>query len=127
MLNIGERLREERERLGFNQADFGALSMVTKTTQFNYESGKRMPDAAYLSAIAAAGADVQYIISGIRSAPPALGTEEVRKGYAVDVLNKEEQALLDNYRHCQPEGKAAIKAVGVAVAKSGGVKKGRRA
>lgn len=64
MGNIGERLREERERLGTNQTDFGALAGVTKKTQMNYETGKRHPDAAYLQLIAEKGVDVLYVVTG---------------------------------------------------------------
>lgn len=66
MLNIGERLREERVRLGFNQADFAALAGVAKTSQFNYEKGERSPDAAYLAAVSTKGVDILYVVTGER-------------------------------------------------------------
>lgn len=66
MLNIGERLREERVRLGFNQADFAAIAGVAKTSQFNYEKGDRSPDADYLAAVAGKGADILYVVTGER-------------------------------------------------------------
>lgn len=75
-MQLGERLREERERLGYNQADFAALAGATRKTQFNYETGERSPDANYLLAIGAAGADVQYIVMGMRSAQ-ALSRDEI--------------------------------------------------
>lgn len=108
MLNIGDRLREERERLGLNQADFGALSDVAKTSQFNYESGKRMPDAAYLAAIAANGADVLYILTGQRMGAVS--------NAPTPALKPDEAALLDNYRHSPPEAQAAIKATSALLA-----------
>lgn len=59
------RLREERKRLGFNQEQFAALTNVaTRQSQSNYEKSLRSPDAEYLAAIATAGADVAYIITG---------------------------------------------------------------
>ncbi len=67
-MQLGDRLREERKRLGFNQADFGALAEVSRKTQFNYESGLSSPDARYLACIEKAGADVVYIQTGVRSA-----------------------------------------------------------
>lgn len=67
MLEFSKRLREERKRLKLNQNDFGALSGVTLDTQSNYETGKRNPDSAYLSAIAKHGVDVGYILTGVRS------------------------------------------------------------
>lgn len=66
-VRIGERLKEERERLGMNQADFAALAGASKRAQVRYESGERNPDAEYLAGIAAAGADVQYIVTGKRA------------------------------------------------------------
>ncbi len=66
-MNFFERLREERERLGFSQTAFGEIGGVKKLAQMNYEKGERKPDMEYLAAIANAGADVQYIITGVRS------------------------------------------------------------
>lgn len=64
MSSIGERLREERERLGFNQTAFGAIGGVQKQAQLKYEKGERFPGADYLAAVAKVGADVQYIVTG---------------------------------------------------------------
>lgn len=74
-LNIGERLKEERERLCFTQPAFGAIGGVKKLAQLNYEKGERFPGADYLAAIAKVGADVQYIVTGIRC-PDALSDDE---------------------------------------------------
>ena len=70
MLKIGERLKEERVRLGFNQADFAAFAGVAKTSQFNYEKGERSPDAGYLAAVAEQGVDVLYVVTGERKPRP---------------------------------------------------------
>lgn len=67
MSSIGDRLREEREQLGFNQTAFGAVGGVQKQAQLRYEKGERFPGADYLAAVARVGADVQYIVTGIRS------------------------------------------------------------
>lgn len=64
MVSFCERLRAERTRLGLNQTDFAALAGVTKKTQMLYEAGERVPDANYLAAIAEAGADVYFTITG---------------------------------------------------------------
>lgn len=63
-LNIGGRIREERERLGFTQPAFGAVGGVQKLAQLKYEKGERFPGADYLAAVAKVGADVQYIVTG---------------------------------------------------------------
>jgi len=64
--NIGVRLRDERLRLGMTQTAFGEAGGVTQKTQWLYEADKRKPDSDYLSAIAAAGADVLYILTARR-------------------------------------------------------------
>lgn len=67
MSTIGERLREERERLGLSQAQFAATGGVQKRAQINYEADERSPDAQYLAAVSSIGADVLYILIGERS------------------------------------------------------------
>lgn len=67
MSTIGERIREERQRLEKSQEDFGAIGHVTRRTQVNYESGERTPDAEYLAAVAAEGVDVAFVLTGVRS------------------------------------------------------------
>lgn len=67
MNDLGDRLREERERLGLSQAAFGELAGVKKNAQFNYEAGNRSPDGQYLSAVAKHGVDVLYVVTGQRT------------------------------------------------------------
>lgn len=56
--------------------------------------------ASFFAGLAAAGADVQYILTGIRSGNLA----------GAVVLDREEEALLDNYRNIEDkEDKEAIK------------------
>ena len=64
---LHERLKQERHRLEYNQEVMAQKGGVKRRAQINYESGVRCPDGHYLSAIAAAGADVQYILTGERS------------------------------------------------------------
>ena len=103
-MHIGDRLREERERLKLNQTDFAGLSGASLRSQIDWESGKSFPNAKVLAAIAAAGADAQYILTGIRS--PAI-VSETSAHYAP--LSPRETALLDNYRHiADEEGKRFV-------------------
>lgn len=67
MSSFSIRLREERERLGLTQPDFGALGGVGKQSQINYESGKRLPDVSYLTALGGHGVDVAYLLTGVES------------------------------------------------------------
>ncbi|ROQ62192.1 transcriptional regulator with XRE-family HTH domain [Pseudomonas protegens] len=108
MLNIGERLKEERARLGFNQAEFAAFAGVAKTSQFNYEKGERSPDAAYLAAIAEKGVDVLYVVTGDRRPVPA------------DSISAGELLLLDYYRLMTHDDKQALVRMAYALAKTPG-------
>lgn len=66
MDSVGYRLREERGRLELSQTELGEIAGIAKNTQMLYESDKRSPKADYLSAVAEAGVDVQYVITGER-------------------------------------------------------------
>ncbi|WP_227510923.1 XRE family transcriptional regulator [Acinetobacter bereziniae] len=65
-MTIGQRLREERERLGFTQPSFAEIAGTTKKSQIDYEKDLTQPKANYLASIAEAGADINYIITGER-------------------------------------------------------------
>lgn len=91
-MTIGKRLKDERKRLGYNQTDFSALGGVQISAQVNYENDRRYPDTAYLAAIAVAGADVLYILTGEIS-----GT----------ALTPDERQLLELFRAAPLTGKMA--------------------
>jgi len=65
-VGIGDRLKEERERLGFSQTEFSAVAGASKNSQYNYEKGDRSPDANYLAAVADKGVDILYVVTGER-------------------------------------------------------------
>lgn len=90
-MTIGERLKEERLRLGLSQTELGAAGGKGKTTQINYEKGAGSPDAEYLAAAAEKGVDVLYVVTGRR-------TPE-----AANSFNGDEIDLVEHYRQL-PEG-----------------------
>lgn len=67
MTTTGQRLREERERLGLSQSALALIAGVGKSTQINYEGDKRRPDSDYLEAVADSGVDVLYVVTGGRA------------------------------------------------------------
>lgn len=87
---IGDRIKEERERLGLSQPKFGELAGAAKRTVIDWEKGVSGPTAFQLAAIASAGADVLYIVTGDRDGP------------APEVLTADERVLLDGYRALDP-------------------------
>ncbi|MNJ42055.1 Helix-turn-helix domain protein [compost metagenome] len=104
-MGIGERLKEERERLGLNQTDFAALAGASKNTQYNYEKGERSPDANYLCAAASQGVDVLYVITGIRTPQ------------ATDSITAEEAGFLQIYRCVAESDRALLARTATALAK----------
>jgi len=103
---VPDRLREERSRLGLSQAALADACAVTRETWSRYESGKLAPGMEVLAALAGAGVDVLYILTGSRSfAPP-------------DPLSPRARALLDNYEHSDEEAQRTIERVAVLGSKS---------
>ena len=119
MPEICDRLREVREALGLSQQALAERCGITARSQRNYESGERLPDAGYLAAIAAAGADVLYILTGQRtggaSAPPP--PRAVSEG---------DRILLDNFHAAPAQVQAGVKTTLGAFAPGGGARRGKQ-
>jgi transcriptional regulator with XRE-family HTH domain len=105
LLTIGERLKEERLRLGMNQPDFAGIGGVGKNTQINYEKDERSPDADYLAEIGKAGVDLMYVLTGQRSLAVAEG------------LAPDETALLERYRTLTDEDRQTLDRVSLGLVK----------
>lgn len=95
-MTIGQRLKEERVRLGLTQSAIAEEAQITKNTQINYEKDARSPDATYLAAVAGLGVDVLYVLTGQR-------TPAMEEG-----LTAREKAVLDNFRALPEEDKSAV-------------------
>ncbi|SDG56269.1 helix-turn-helix domain-containing protein [Propionivibrio dicarboxylicus] len=98
---FGRRLREERERLGFTQAQFAEAAGVQRLAQGQYESESRSPTVRFLSAIGNSGIDLNYVLFG-RKSPPA--AEEQRS------LEKRVFELVEKYAQGQPDGRLGAEA-----------------
>ena len=64
---LGERLRTERERLGWTQDEMAAHGEVSCPSQKLYEYGKRFPSLHYLYRVSEAGADAVFLLCGERT------------------------------------------------------------
>lgn len=62
---IGARLRSERERLGFTQAEIAQKISIHRNTQARYERGERDFDGNYLDSIRRLGVDLSLVLHGI--------------------------------------------------------------
>ncbi len=104
-VSIGARLREVRESMGLSQTEFAEIAAkagvpgATRQSQAKYEKGMAAPSSGYLAAIAAAGADVLYILTGQKNSV----VSEL-------LLTRRQAALLDNYDHTDEAGKKIIEA-----------------
>ena len=81
---FGERLKEERKRLGLTQPELAAISDSAKRTVVDWEKEKSSPNAKQLTSMSESGVDVSYLITGIRTQPVELPSDEA--------------LLLDSYR-----------------------------
>nr|VFK14987.1 MAG: DNA-binding transcriptional regulator, XRE-family HTH domain [Candidatus Kentron sp. LPFa] len=73
-----DRIRTERKRLRYTQSELAAIGGVSTKTQANYEKGVHEPTGSYLAAIARAGADIGYILTGARDPGIPETPEETR-------------------------------------------------
>ena len=112
-MNLNERIKEERERLGYSQTAFAALAEASKHSQINWEKGVGTPTAAVLAAWAAHGLDVLYVVTGQRmgGAPMAPVAEPTQQ------LSRRALAVAQNYEATSEEGKKIIEAAAFAAAK----------
>lgn len=94
-MDIAERLKAERERLGMSQTAFGQVGDAGKTTVIAWERGTAFPNAAFLARVAELGVDVRYVITGSRDYVPPLP------------LKPDEQVLLDYYRAASRDVRSA--------------------
>lgn len=120
-MNLHERLKEERERLGHSQTAFAALAGASKHAQINWEKGAASPNAAALAAWADAGLDVLYVVTGQRTggASAPVPARAVSEG---------DRILLDNFHAAPPQVQAGVKtALGAFAAEGAGKRKPRAA
>lgn len=101
-IEIGARLKEERERLGMTQQDFAALGGASKRSQIEWEKGGQVPNAEFLAALDTRGVDVLYIVTGRRDEAEQLDAELQRMADAWETLDR---ALAHVGRTLSPEKK----------------------
>jgi len=111
IVDIGQRLKKERVRLGKTQAELADELGIAKKSQTNYELGNASPSAVYLARAALAGIDVAYVLTGTHSPGSASAGDEAE--------------LLRRFREASPELQAAtLRTLGAGA--SPGAKEGSR-
>ena len=95
-MSVGNRLKEERKRLGLTQEAIGLACGVAKRTQILFEQDAHVPGGAYFAAADELGMDVTYVLVGRR-----------------DRLTEADADLLDSWRNASaPARAAALAALG---------------
>lgn len=64
--HIGERLKEQRAKLGLSQVAFSDACGVNRGTLATWEKGEQTPTAAVLSVMNGLGIDTSYVVTGQR-------------------------------------------------------------
>lgn len=96
---VGDRLREERERLGMNQTDFGTQLGVSRGTQKNYELGANSLDLKYVASLVKHNVDAGYVLTGNRSL--STGQE----------LSAAETELVEQFRCLPPDDQKTVRRI----------------
>ncbi|CDG96495.1 Transcriptional regulator, XRE family [Xenorhabdus bovienii str. puntauvense] len=103
-MQVCDRLRIERDKLGLTQSEMAKACGVAFRTYCDYEAGKTEPKASFFSQISELGADVMFILTGHRVAQGEISIEE--------------QKLIENYRAMNEESRLNMQAVGSVFAQS---------
>lgn len=78
---IGQRLLEERGRLGLTQQALADAIGAPRVSFVKYEAGQSSPAAETLVSLELAGVDVRYVLTGLRQAPNGVDRERFRRAY----------------------------------------------
>ena len=121
---IAARLFSERKRLGFKSAlSFSDSLSLPNNTYSGWEAGRSVPKADDLADMAAAGLDVQYLVSGQRSLVSCVPDDVVRipvmqdepsagNGAAADGLSQQESTIYMSSKSVRSDGGAITGACG---------------
>ncbi|AQZ99608.1 XRE family transcriptional regulator [Comamonas kerstersii] len=96
--SYGDRLREERIRIGLQQLDLADSCTVSRRTLSSWENGEATPNAPALAVMAGLGIDVLYVVTGQRA------------GESEATLAPAERALLQAWRDSDEKGRALLSA-----------------
>ena len=100
--SFGERLKAERTRLGLSQAAFAKAGGVRRATQHFYENDVRTPDIRYLESIQAAGANIEFLVLGRRTASPSADTVTLRYEVIASAYRAVEEFAEDEFGNKWP-------------------------
>lgn len=104
-MSLGERLKEERKRLGFSQSEFAEMVGASYKSQLRWEKDDSAPGADALGVWAGIGLDVLYVVTGQRS-------DNVTLQKNIPRMSPEKQELMDAFDDMSPDQRRAILEIG---------------
>ena len=81
LLNLGERLRAERKRIGATQAALADMGGIKRNALVKYEKGENSPTVEFLYRLAENGLDVAYVLTGARIEYSLRPNEQILLGF----------------------------------------------
>lgn len=101
--------------MGKTQEELAAACGTSRKTIGNIERDVHAPGAEILSVLARLGADIQYILTGVRSANLDKVAEEAgtynKEPQGGRGLSREEEVLIEKYRRLKPSDRTRAQAV----------------
>ena len=123
---VGKRIKELREKRGISRAVMAHALDIRESKIQDIERGKQKVPSDLLTQLSKYfDVDIEYILTGARSknldhVAEEAGTYKAEKG--AGALSREEEVLVDKYRHLKPGDRTRAQAL-VDVLASAGVKK----
>lgn len=115
LLEVGQRLAAERERLGLTQVALCERIQLTREMWSRYERGHSAISRGALAKFAVLGADTEFIQTGLRNpaAPPTEQTIQnalatLQAALACQPMTDEEREMLTGFRIATPEQRAML-------------------
>lgn len=113
--SVGERLKEERKRLGMSQSEFAEIGGVKKLAQLKYEKGERSPSYTYIENLRKnRDINVDYILTSVRDGKDLNLGDYLDHGTALirDIVFEVEKLLVSKPEiELSPIGKAGVVAI----------------
>ena len=114
-----ERLREERDALGFTQEAMAEKAGISKRSYCAYEAGETAPSAKLLAALALMGVDGAYLLTGQRAGGASAPTPP-------RAVSEGDRILLDNFHAAPAQVQAGVKTALGAFAPGGSARRGKQ-
>ncbi|OOF82504.1 hypothetical protein BKG93_11225 [Rodentibacter ratti] len=97
--SYGERLKEERLKLGFSQTVLAERAEMAYNTYSNYERGTRSPDTDALIKLYILGVDIYYVLTKYRAAVAQNYEERLMLKFFRKLDVEQKRNLLSNLDH----------------------------